>query len=73
MIKWLGYEFKNYEELKEFNKQGAIETYKQYVRLLDNATTSADMMARSSAVSEQSLYLHDKLGMTWDEIDALTA
>lgn len=66
-MKYLGMEFKNYEEIKEWNKAGHIESYKKLVKLFSINPS----MELSIMMDKQAEILVKRFGMTWEEIEEL--
>lgn len=66
-MKYLGIEFKNYEEIKDWNRDGHISEYKQLAELFANRPT----IELSSMMSDRAIVLHDRFDMSWEEIEAL--
>lgn len=64
---YLGMEFKNYEELNNWNKAGHITEYKKLAEMFSKHPT----MEISSIMSDRALVLHDSFGMSWEEIEEL--
>ena len=64
---YLGMKFKNYEELKEWNKKGHISYYKNLVVLFHSNPT----MEASDLMDKEAATLHDLFDMDWDVIDEL--
>lgn len=66
-MKYLGMEFKNKEQLEAWTKAGNIEEYKQLVKLFNNNPT----MELSSMMSDRAEILHDRFGVSWEEIEQM--
>lgn len=67
MIKYLGREYKSVAEIKERNKLGNIEFYKElYKAWLSNPT-----MEGNNVLCDHANRLVSYFGMTYDEIEAL--
>ena len=67
IMKYLGMEFKNYEELQAWSKQGHIDRYKWLAkRFAENGS-----METSCMMSKLFLVPMNHYGMTSDEIEAL--
>ena len=64
---YLGIEFKNYEELRNWTKEEHIREYKRLAEMFAKNGT----MEISSMISDQKLVLHDSFGMDWEEIEDL--
>lgn len=64
---YLGMEFKNYEEMNEWNKKGHIEEYKKLAEMFNKKAT----MELSSMMSDRAEVLHNRFNMSWEEIEAL--
>lgn len=67
MMKYLGREFTNYEELNKWNRQGHIEEYKKLARMFNNHST----MELNNLMCEKAEVLHNRFHMSWDEIEQL--
>lgn len=64
---YLGMNFKNIDELKNWSKQGAINYYRKLaVRFEANPT-----MALSNVMSEYADILHKTFGLGWSEIEEI--
>lgn len=68
-MKYLGMEFKNYEEMREWNKAGHIAEYQKLAKLFENNPT----MELSSMMSDRADVLVNQFGLTWEEIEELEA
>lgn len=64
---YLGMKFKNYEEFYNWKKEGHVRWYKTLMKVFINNPT----MECSSRLSDQSVLLHDKYGLSWDEIEEI--
>ena len=64
---YLGIEFKNYEELENWNKEGHIKEYKKLAEMFNKKPS----MEISSIMSDRAIVLHDRFGISWEEIDEL--
>ena len=64
---YLGIEFKNHEELKNWNKAGHIREYKKLAEMFDKNPS----LEISSVMSDRAKVLHKIFGMSWDEIEEL--
>lgn len=64
---YLGIEFKNYEELENWNKEGHIKEYKKLAEMFNEKPS----MEISSIMSDRAIVLHDRFGISWEEIDEL--
>ena len=64
---YLGMNFKNHEELENWNKKGHIEEYKKLAKMFNQHAT----MELSSMMSDRAEVLHNRFGMSWEEIEAL--
>lgn len=67
MVKYMGRTFKNYEALKEWNKQGHIDHYKQLAKMAATNLT----MELSIMMGEAADTLHNHFGMEWSEIEEI--
>ena len=65
---YLGMNFKNAEEIKEWSKQGSINHYKKLAKAFDKNPTS---MTISSMMSDMALILVNTFGLTWDEVEEI--
>lgn len=66
-MKYLGIEFKNYEELNEWNRQGHIAEYKKLAKMFNQHST----MELNNLMCERASVLHDHFHVSWDEIEQL--
>ena len=64
---YLGIEFKNYEELENWNKCEHIREYKKLAEMFDRNPS----MEISSMMSDIAIVLHDRFEMSWEEIEEL--
>lgn len=64
---YLGREFKDYEELVNWNKDGHITEYRKLAKMFGKTPT----MEISSMMSKKAIILHDSFGMSWEEIEEL--
>ncbi|RKJ46581.1 hypothetical protein D7X98_04300 [bacterium 1XD8-76] len=64
---YLGREFKCYEELTNWNKDGHIKEYRKLAKMFGKTPT----MEISSIMSERAVVLHDRFGMSWKDIEEL--
>ena len=66
---YLGMEFKNYEELENWSKEGHIKRYEKLAKMFDRNPC----MEISSMMSDLSQLLIKRYGLTLDEIEAIEA
>lgn len=66
-MKYLGMEFKNYDDMNAWNKAGHIEEYKTLANLFANNPS----MEISSMMNDRAQVLVNHFGMTWEEIESL--
>ena len=66
-MKYLGKEFKNYQELKNWNKQGHIDHYKALTKLFIEKPT----MELSCKMVEYAEVLVKIFGMTYSEVEQI--
>lgn len=66
-MEYLGMEFKNYEELRTWNKAGKIEEYKALAARFNKAPS----MELSSAMSDLADVLVKQYEMRWEEIEEM--
>lgn len=66
-MKYLGMEFKNYQELKDWNKQGHINHYKKLAKMFNNNPTMElnVMMCKCADV------LVKQFGLTYNEVEQI--
>ena len=64
---YIGMDFKNCTELREWTKQGKIGEYKRLAKMFADKAS----MEISVKMSEAALVLHDQFGLEWDEIEAM--
>ena len=66
-MKYLGMEFKNYQELKDWNKQGHINHYKMLAKMFSNNPTMElnVMMCKCADV------LVKQFGLTYSEVEQI--
>lgn len=64
---YLGIEFKSYEELKNWSKEGSIREYKKLAKMFDRNPS----MELSAMMSDRADILHRKFGLSWEEIEEL--
>jgi hypothetical protein len=64
---YMGRNFKNAEEIKEWNKQGNINYFKKLVAMFNDKAT----MELSIEMSKQADILVNHFNMSWEEIDRL--
>lgn len=67
MIKYLGREFKNHDELKAWTKAGKIAEYKRLAQMFDANPT----MEISSMMYDLSIVLMTQFNMSGEEIETL--
>lgn len=66
-MKYLGMEFKDCEELANWNKDGHIREYRKLAEMFSQFPS----MEISSMMSDRAAVLHDSFGMSWEEIEEL--
>lgn len=66
-MKYLGMEFKNASELEAWTKEGNIKEYKKLAKLFNNNPT----MELSAMMSDCAEILHDRFGVSWEEIEEM--
>lgn len=66
-MKYLGMEFKDYNELADWNKDGHIKEYRRLAEMFSQSPS----MEISSIMSDRAAVLHDSFGMSWEEIEEL--
>lgn len=64
---YLGTEFKSYEELENWNKEEHIREYKKPAEMFNQHAT----MELSSIMSDRADVLHNRFGISWEEIEEL--
>ena len=67
IMKYMGMEFKNYEEYKEWCKQGNINTYRLYAQTFNEKPS----MELSIAMTNLADILVNNFGLTYDEIEEI--
>lgn len=65
---YLGMNFKNAAEIREWSKQGKINEYKRLAKAFDKNPTS---MAICSMMTDVALILVNNFGLTWDEVEEI--
>lgn len=66
-MKYLGMDFKNYDEMRAWSKAGHIEEYKNLAKLFDKNPTQE----LSVIMSDRALVLVEAFGLTWEQIEDL--
>lgn len=66
-MKYLGMEFKSYQELREWNKQGKINEYRNLAKRFNEQAT----LELSSMMSDLAQVLIKQFGLTPDELEAI--
>ena len=66
-MKYLGMKFKNYQELKDWNKQGHINRYKKLAKMFSNNPTMElnVMMCKCADI------LVERFGLTYNDIEQI--
>ena len=66
-MKYLGMEFKNYQELKDWNKQGHINRYKKLAKMFSNNPTMElnVMMCKCADI------LVKQFGLTYNDVEQI--
>ena len=66
-MKYLGMEFKNYQELKDWNKQGHINQYKKLTKMFSNNPTMElnVMMCKCADI------LVKQFGLTYNDVEQI--
>lgn len=68
-MKYLGMDFKNYDEFEAWSRNGHVERYKVLAGLFSENPT----MELSVAMSDEALILTETFGLTWEQIEDIEA
>ena len=66
-MKYLGMEFKNYQELKDWNKQGHINHYKKLAKMFSNNPT----MELNVMMCKCAVILVKQFGLTYNDVEQI--
>lgn len=66
-MNYLGIDFRDYDEMNEWNKNGHITEYRKLAEMFSRCPS----MELSNMMSDRATVLVESFGLTWAEIEAL--